>query len=260
MNSNKNCKIISHRGLCKTKISGFRKGENTIESFELGIKKLEKLGYSKAIEFDIRLTKDNIPVVIHDSTIDRTTNGCGRVRDYSLIEIQNFDAGYGRKIPSLSEVLDYFKNENITFNIELKEKNITNIIEQIIYKYNTQKKVIISAFDEDDVDEPTEYKKYCSCWSDLFSIQQKFPIALPITNKKLKKMGVLNYIEIAKNNKAYAIHPEATSVDEKLVKLAHDAGLKVNVWTINDAKIYDRFSKYGVDGVFCDNPSFLIGE
>jgi glycerophosphoryl diester phosphodiesterase len=123
-----------------------------------------------------------------------------------------------------------------------------------------QKKVVISAFDEDDVDEPSEYPEYCSCWSDLFSMQQKFPIALLSTDKKLKKIGVASYIEIAKNNKAYAIHPEHTSVDEKLVKLAHNAGLKVNAWTVNDVKIYDRFSEYGVDGVFCDNPSFLVSE
>ena len=258
MNQNLICKIISHRGLCKINPSNYRVGENTIPAFEAGIKILKDSGYPQAIEFDVRLTKDGIPVVIHDSTVDRTTNGKGFIRDYSFSEIQKLDAGYGRKISSLSEVLEFFKNENIIFHIELKEKNIAKIVEKIMYEHDLQKKVVLSAFDEDDTDEPPEYQRYCSCWKDLYDIQQKLPIALLATDKKINKMGLVNYIETAKNIKAYAVHPQHTSVDEEFVILAHNTGLKVNAWTVNNPDVYKEFLKYGVDGVFCDNPSFLV--
>lgn len=258
MGQNLSCRIISHRGLCKTNSEGPRVGENTIEAFEAGVKALKDLEDPKAIEFDVRLTKDGIPVVIHDSTVDRTTNGRGLVRDYNFSDIQKLDAGYGRKIPSLTEVFEFFKNsKGITFHIELKEKNITSTVEKIIYEYNVQDSVIMSTFDEDDFDEPSEYPKYCSGWKDLREIRGKFPIALLASDKKIKKIGLANYIKTAKEMGANAIHPEDIAVSRELVQLAHDAGLKINVWTVNHREVYKRFSEYGVDSVFCDNPMFL---
>jgi glycerophosphoryl diester phosphodiesterase len=258
MNQNKTCKIISHRGLNKISPNSRRKGENTLEAFEAGVKMLEELERPKEVEFDIRLTKDGVPVVIHNLSVDGTANKRKFVSNYSLSSIEKFDMGYGRKIPTLSETLEFFKNKNIFLNIELKEKNTANLVAEMVYKYNLQKRVMLSASDEDDPDKQFYPRRYCPSWADLFSLRMKLPIALLVSDKKIKKMGINNVIEIAKKNNVYAINPEDISVNKKLVELSHRAGLKVNVWTVNTPKVYKRLLEYGVDGVFCDNPSFLM--
>lgn len=259
MNVNIKCGIISHRGLCRLNQNDPRLGENTIEAFEEGIKKLEGLGFPKSIEFDIRLAKDKVPVIIHDNLVDRTTSGRGEVKEYLFSDLQKLNAGYGRKIPSLSEVLDYFKNKGVLFHVELKENNLAVIIEQIVSEKNLMKRVIVSAFNDDDVGGPGEDPKSSSCWADLYTIKDKLPIALIATNKKISEMGgATAYIRMAKNVGACAVHPEQTAVNEELVMAAHAAGLKVNTWTVNDRAAYKMFAGYGVDNVFCDNPEFLI--
>ena len=108
--------IFAHRGA-----SGYAP-ENTMDAFKLAVKQ-----GAEGIELDVQLSKDGIPVVIHDETIDRVTNGHGYVKDYTLEELKNFTIMKGKyqeyehsKIPTLEEVLVYAKKENLTVNIELK--------------------------------------------------------------------------------------------------------------------------------------------
>ena len=93
-----------------------------MDAFKLAVKQ-----GAEGIELDVQLSKDGIPVVIHDETIDRVTNGHGYVKDYTLEELKNFTIMKGKyqeyehsKIPTLEEVLVYAKKENLTVNIELK--------------------------------------------------------------------------------------------------------------------------------------------
>ncbi|MDD5639854.1 MAG: glycerophosphodiester phosphodiesterase family protein [Candidatus Pacebacteria bacterium] len=253
-----NCNIISHRGLCKTTPDGDRKGENTIEAYDLGLKKLKSLGYPPAIEFDVRQTKDGVPVIMHDETIDRTTNGSGRVMDFTVPELKKFDAGYGRKIPLLSEVFAAFKNTGVIFHVELEENGLVEIVKQTILNENVQNQVIVSAFDGDDAGPLYKHTEYFVSWDDLFEIGKYFPIALLTTEKKIQRLGgVDKYIETAVEAGAIAIVPQDISVTKELVTKAHKSKLIVNTWTVNDPKVFIKLERMGVDGVFCDNPSFL---
>lgn len=252
-----NCNIISHRGLCKTTPDIDRKGENTIEAFDLGIKKLKSLGYPPAIEFDVRLTKDGVPVIMHDEIIDRTTNGNGRVMDFTASELKEFDVGYGRKIPLLSEVFTTFKNTGVIFHVELEENGLVEIVKQTIFSEKVENQVIVSAFDNDDAGASYKYPKYFVGWEDLCEMGKYFPIALLTTEKKIQRLGVDKYIETAVKAGAIAIAPQDISITQELVTKAHEANLIINTWTVNDPKIFIKFEKIGVDGVFCDNPSFL---
>ena|GEM_PF-1360406 len=258
MNPNNKCGIISHRGVCRLSKYGARRGENTIGAFEAGIEKLEEFGFPPAIEFDVRLSKDNVPVVFHDDLVDRTTNGHGRAKDHLFSDLKKLDAGYGCTVSSLEEVLGHFKDKDVTFHIELKENNLAAIVGGIVSKKGLADRAILSAFDEDDHGSG-EDPKTTSRWSDLYAVKNTVRIALIATDKKIATMGGAGaYIRAAKTAGAYAVNPRKTAITGELVAAAHEAGLLVNAWTVNGKTMYKRFSRYGVDNVFCDNPDFLI--
>lgn len=253
------CGIISHRGLCRRFRFFPRKGENTIEAFEKGAARLAELGFPPAIEFDVRFTKDEVPVVIHDRTVDRTTDGRGTVKGFLFSDLQKLDAGYGRRIPALSGVLDRFKDEDVTFHIELKENDLAQVVERAVSEHGLAGRVILSAFNYDDRDDSTEDAESGSHWSDLTSSGGRLPVALLATNGKISQMGGASaFVKTAQSLGAHGIHPEQSAVTEELVAAAHEAGLKVNVWTVNDSAVYQRLAGYGVDNVFCDSPDFLV--
>lgn len=250
------CGIISHRGVCRQSPRSARLGENTVEAFEEGIAKLETLGFPKSIEFDVRLTKDRVPVIIHDATLGRTTDGRGKIEDYLFADLQKFDAGYGRKVPSLSEVLEHFKGQDVSFHIELKEDGLAGVVGREVSAKGLADKAILSAFGGDDIGFG-EDPEASSRWEDLYTVRGNIPFALLATGKKIAKMGVAGFIQAAKDAGACAVHPEESAVDETLVTAAHEAGLAVNVWTVNDPAVYKKLSALGGDNVFCDNPDFL---
>src|SRR5207302_6350972 len=101
--------VVGHRGAM-----GYCP-ENTMASFERGL----ELG-ADWIELDVHLSRDGALIVIHDETLDRTTNGHGLVRDHSLSELKALDAGDGQRIPTLDEVLDWARRANTVVDIEVK--------------------------------------------------------------------------------------------------------------------------------------------
>ncbi|MEM2795626.1 MAG: glycerophosphodiester phosphodiesterase family protein, partial [Thermofilaceae archaeon] len=104
--------IVAHRGA-----SGYEP-ENTLRS----VRKALEMGVD-AVEVDVRLSRDGVPVVIHDETVDRTTNGSGRVSDMTLKELKRLDAGAGEQIPLLEEVLEVVKGHAPLF-AEIKELEV----------------------------------------------------------------------------------------------------------------------------------------
>ena len=140
-------KLIGHRGVKDLK------PENTLESilkaFDLGL---------ECVEIDVKVSKDNIPLLLHDDTLDRTTNGSGLVCDFTFDQINQLDAGYffyksktDIKIPSLRNVLDLIKRKQKYLNIELKpnknyeELNVKNILKEI--SQISYDKIYFSSFD-----------------------------------------------------------------------------------------------------------------
>lgn len=109
--SQSNIFVAAHRGF----------SANYPENTMLAFREALKLGVDQ-IETDVRITKDNELVLIHDVTLDRTTNGTGRVRDYTLAELKQLDAGRGEQIPTLRELMELVKDHpTLTLDIELKE-------------------------------------------------------------------------------------------------------------------------------------------
>ena len=140
-------KLIGHRGVKNLK------PENTIESittaFDLGL---------ECVEIDVKVSKDNIPLLLHDDTLDRTTNGSGLVCDFTFDQINQLDAGYffynsktDIKVPNLSSVLDLIKRKQKYLNIELKpNKNLEKLnVKKTLQAINTisYNRIFFSSFD-----------------------------------------------------------------------------------------------------------------
>ena len=156
-------KLIGHRGVKNLK------PENTLESistaFDLGL---------ECVEIDVKVSKDNIPLLLHDDTLDRTTNGSGLVCDFTFDQISQLDAGYyfynsktDIKVPSLSAVLDLIKKKQKYLNIELKpnknheESNVKNILKEIsITSYDW---IYFSSFDLTSCIILKEHAPYFQC-------------------------------------------------------------------------------------------------
>ncbi len=235
-----------------------RKGENTIEAFREGLEALEKMGMKKSIEFDVRAAKDGVLVIHHNERLNWTTNVSGFVWDHTAEGLQKLDAGYRRKIPLLAEVLDTFKNEDVEFNIELKENGIIREVKQMIIDRGLEERTIISAFDEDDNDPRYKSPERFSKWSELPYAGTEVRFALLATERKIKRVsGEEAFVRRAIEYGASAVNPEHSAVTRGLVDAAHDAGLDVRAWVVNGKNEHREFERIGVDVVFSDNPFFL---
>ncbi len=213
--------IFGHRGA-----PGYpRQAENTRASF----KKALQCG-ATGLEFDVRRCGDGRLVVIHDDTIDRTTNGRGRVDQLSYDELRQFDAGSGEPIPLLADVLDEF-GSCCLLNIELKDTAIADDVKKLILERRLEHHVIVSAFE----------------WKELQSLAPEIPIGL--LSSKLE-----NLVSSARELRASAIHPRRDMVSASLVTAAREAKLQVNVWTVNDPAEISHFRGMAIDGIFTDFP------
>ena len=217
-------------------------------AFELAI----KLG-AKAIELDTMLCRDGFPVVIHDHTLERTTNGHGLVSDKSYSDLMRLDAGSwfsdtfrGEKIPSLQSILKRF-SRNILINIELKNyhtphDNLTETVMHLVDELDLWDSVLFSSF----------------LPRNLKLIRNQKPdakIAL------LCLSGIKGWIfrsSLYLNISPAIIHPSADDVDVKYIEREHQRDRRVHVWTVNDKlKAKDLFNS-DVDGILTDEPASML--
>lgn len=218
--------IVGHRGA-----KGLEP-ENTIRS----IKRAIALGVD-AVEVDVRLTKDNIPVIMHDETLDRTTNGKGRVRDYTLKELKKFNAGDNEKIPTLEEVVKEVAGKVVLF-IEIKEDEAVKPVLNLADQENIWPYSIFISFNSHHIEEVKLFNP--KAYTGLIYIKPFDGIV------KAKKMGanmVLPYFRIA---------------TAKAIAFAKRLKLKVVVWTINDIETALEYRNRGADGITTDRPDLLV--
>lgn len=226
-----NWKKIGHRGA-----SGHI-AENTLESIQ------KALEFNvDAIEVDVHRCKSGELVVIHDFTLDRTTNGSGEVSQTPLAELRELLVEDQYRIPLLTEVLDLIQGK-CRINIELKGSNTSEetcrIIQRLISEGNwTYDDFIVSSFQQNELVE-------------VFDIDKEIHIGI------LSKANVSEAIELGKILNAKAIHPSSGIVTRENVKQSQNAGFKVNVWTVNEPSEIERMKSFGVDGIISDFPDRL---
>jgi glycerophosphoryl diester phosphodiesterase len=169
--------------------------ENTIRSF----KKALELDVN-AVELDVRKTKDNQLVVIHDADVERTTDGKGLVNELTLKEIKEFSAEKGEKIPTLSEALD-FLGKKVKILIELKEVGVEDKVLAAVREKGLQKNVIIVSFLEETLQKVRELDKEVE--TGLLYVKHKNPIKVALDLKVNYLLPLYRFTHTANVQKAH---------------------------------------------------------
>ena len=241
-NYNEFPQIIGHRG------ASAYAPENTMPAFKLALEQ-----GADGFELDTMLTADGIPIVIHDRSVDRTTNGTGNVEKITLAEIQALDAGgwfsrdfAGTNIPLLEEVLDTFKGQEM-INIELKNSHSPNNtlpdkVVELVEKVNGFDHILFSSFN----------------YSGLQRIKKLHPeakIGLLFPPGIFPKLLALN---TARSIKPECIHPHFSSCSMNFIQRQHDQSREVNAWTVNNKKLIEDLWARGIDGIITNDPQIAV--
>ncbi len=212
---------IGHRG-AKGHVA-----ENTIASFQKAI----ELGVDM-IELDVHLSKDGIPVVIHDETIDRTTHYSGFVNQFTAEFLQSID------VPSLKDVFDLVENR-CAINIEIKVFEATKPVLEVLKNTKfPQEKIIISSFNWDVLN---------VCHSE----GENIPLGV------LTELSIEEALTFAKKINAYSINPYFKLLNHENVEDIHQNGFKVFPWTVNNPDDITFVKSLKVDGIISDFPDRL---
>jgi glycerophosphoryl diester phosphodiesterase len=195
-------------------------------------------------EFDVRMTRDNEVVVIHDATVNRTTDGRGRVAAMSATAVKRLDAGVrfgakfrGERIPTLAEVAEALRGR-CGMDVELKARGREARVCEVLRGCGAIESAIVSSFD----------------WDQLKIVAQQEP-GLRLTLLGEKAPAAL--LEAAAAMHAFAIAPRFDLADAALCAEAHRRGLAVYVWTVDDTPAMRRLIAAGVDGIMTNNPQHL---
>ena len=221
--------IFAHRGA-----SG-EAPENTL----LALREAIKQGVD-AIELDVQLLRTGELAVIHDETVNRTTDGTGDVAGYNLDDIKKLDAGDGQKIPLLHEVLD-LADKSVAVNIELKGAKTAKPVAAEISKYLNN-----HGWNEEQFLVSSVSKKELKLFKKLMP---NIKIGTIISRKTY-----LTTLPNAIRLNADFVVLELNHIYERQIKKAHRKGIKVYIFTINTKKELEKVKQLGIDGIFTDNP------
>lgn len=236
--------VIGHRGA-----SAYHP-ENTMSAFlaayEMG---------AEMIELDITLSKDGIPVVIHDATLDRTTNGKGNVSDYTLEELKTLDAGTwfdeahgGEPIPTLEEVLQFAKGK-IAVNIEIKHESVTDDVRggieekalDLVKKYEMKPYIIFSSFD---------YRAL----KHLRTLDVDISTALLYEKKQSSKSSPS---ELVRDYEVEAFNCSYREFSKRWSKEVSEHKIPVFIYTIDKKQQMKTMIRRGATGIFSNRPDVL---
>ena len=219
--------------------------ENTLAS----IKKVVESG-AKWIEVDVQLSADKIPVIFHDETVERCTDGKGIVTELRLTELKVLDAGCffssdfkNEQIPTLKEVIIFCQENDLSINLELKiyqedskKELVKKVIETVKALNFSTSKIIFSSFSE----------------TILTYIYKLYP---EVRRGLIADKEVLNLPDIKEKLSLYSFHVDHKILNEKLAKSVKKLGLVLMIWTLNDPTQANKFSALGVDYIITDKPN-----
>jgi len=241
--------LVAHRG------GGQLAPENTLEAFRGAV----DTWWADMLEMDVRLTKDREVVVIHDATVDRTTDGTGRVADLTLEQIRSLDAGYrftdpdgmpsfrgrGCVVPTLDEVLSAFPAMRL--NIEAKESAVARPLVDVVRRHGAEQRVLVAAEHEAS---RRDARGYPGPWG--------------ASARQLKAFWALHWLPggspwapTADIFQVPESHGRLKVVTPRFVRAAHRLGIPVQVWTVNRVEDMHRLLDLGVDGIQTDRPDLL---
>lgn len=239
----KNIVCIAHRGAS----GDGHAPENTLAAFRKAI----EMGVD-GVECDVHCTKDGSVVVIHDHTLNRTTDTKGVVEEMTLREVKKADAGSwfdprfaGERVPTLRELLELTKGKVITV-IEIKSENIADKVVKEIESARAESEVVIISF-------------HASALRDAQEINPRIPRGILIGGRKAirKPAGILDLIHQAAEAGASVLDLSSKIITPPLVRESHRRGMGVWAWTVDDEVEMKRLAEMYVDGITSNYPEKL---
>jgi glycerophosphoryl diester phosphodiesterase len=230
-------RLFAHRG------GGMLAPENTLAAIRTG----QALGYSMH-EIDAKLTRDGVLILLHDPTLERTTNGTGRAADLTWDELKDLDAGSwhsekfaGERLPSFAEAARLLRSRDTMTNIEIKPTPG--------FDCETGEKVAVAAR-ELWRDAPVQPMLSSFSFEALLSAKQAAP--------ELQRAWIISRFtdadwERLKRIEAVSLHTNHTKFDLADLPRVHGAGYRVNLYTVDDPDRAQMLLDAGVDGLFTDN-------
>lgn len=231
--------IFAHRGFSALY------PENTMPAFQ----KAAETG-AEGIELDVQLTKDHEVVVIHDETVNRTTDGAGYVKDFTLSQLKKLNAGHKKTgfqnvtIPSLREVLEWLTTNELICNIELKNnvfpyKGMEDKVIHLINEYGLSERIILSSFN---------HHSLMLCRRLAPDIE-----TAPLISLKMPQPWVY-----ASSIGAQGYHPKYATLSDYILKQSLAKGVRVRPYTVNKEKQMRRLFQLGCTAFFTDDPVFAL--
>ncbi len=229
--------------------------ENTLPSFALGL----ALG-ADVLELDVHASRDGVIVVIHEPTLERTTNGIGPVRESTLDRLQQLDAGYqftrdghdfpyraqGVRIPTLESLLKLFPLASCNIEIKQADPPIVADVADLIRRLGAQRRVLLAAEDDSIMQ---DIRRHATDIATSFS-------AVEVADF-VARVRASNFENYHPAGCALQIPPRYGDIDlvtAQSVAAAHRCGLEIHVWTINQREEMDRLLQLGADGIMSDLP------
>jgi glycerophosphoryl diester phosphodiesterase len=213
--------------------------ENTLLAFEAAI-----AAGAAMCELDVQMSRDAVPMVIHDDTVDRTTSGGGAVATLTSAQIRTFDAGRhrgpgfaGQQVPTLLEVIRATRGR-CALNIEIKDAGAVAPVCGLMRREELLDSAIVSSFNR-------------AALAEALRIEPRLRVAL------LAGHGASAMLAAARELGAVAVNPRCDLVNERLCLRAHEMGLQVYVWTVDEPAVMRDLIAAGVDGIMTNYPARL---
>lgn len=228
-------KIFAHRGF-----SG-NYPENTMTAFKEAVK-----AGADGIELDVQFTQDHVPVIIHDRTVNRMTDGKGFVCDFSLADLQKLrmKEDSSERIPTFEEFLHWVEPHSVYLNVELKTElkdrgEISQLILPLLAKYGVEERTILSSFDH----------------KALYAAKQKKP---HIESAALIHQAMMNPSEYLVTLGVEGIHFKASTLLMDEVAELQEKGYHLRPYTVNTVDQMNQFFTWGCEGIFTDYPDLAL--
>lgn len=221
--------VVAHRGASATH------PENTLEAFEAAVR-----AGAKMVEFDVRLTADGVPVILHDADVSRTTDGAGAVAGLTLEQLRRLDAGSwfgpdfaGEKVPLLEDVLGWVRGR-LLVDVEVKAAGVEPALVDLIRRTGTSDLVMVSSFN------PQVLVRARALAPDV----------------ALGLLQVLPDPDAAVRWGVSVLLPAVAATGPEVVSRCRQAGLRVVPWTARTEADLRRAAGLGVDGIIVDDPAW----
>ena len=217
------------------------------------------------LEMDLHITSDGVLVLMHDETVDRTTDGTGEIESMTLTEIKQLDAAYdwspddgatfpyrgqGIQVATLEEVFTAFPEMRMTIEIKKTNSSMAKPFCDLIRAYDMQEKVLVASFHDERL---KEFRAECPEVA-TSSAKDETTVFVLMTKVFLGGFYSPAFYSLQVPEKSGGI----TVMTPAFVKAAHARNLAVEPWTINDAETMRKFIEWGVDGIITDRPDIMM--